>query len=338
VGLTTDDQVLVEKGRSTVLTFDERRTILENSKWVDAVVENHGETKNTMWDALKFDILFSGMEYMHDPDLQSFDRSAKVVYIPRETTVSTTDMIDRLEERVVRQLSIRSLCLNGPVLQFNTSICKLISLTPYEVNTTADVFHMHKYDTLPRNYKGEHSVNTYPMVSGFNGTRELRANLAFADREWSCYKYHTLVYQRNPSRYGSLHTFPYVYESPLEMARHVNKAREDSCTVYQIIQRDGGETMTSYLTNHPSDGDKQRIVNRVQSIIEDIRASGFVHGDIHANNVLINNNGQVSIIDWGWCQSRSFDNTPKEYEDVQQKLRDNYDWQHFTQSLDHVYT
>ena len=72
VGLVTDELGVRQK-RKPVLQYQHRKVILENSKYVDAVVPFNGTSKQEDHRKLKFDILFISDEYHHKPEYKSFE-------------------------------------------------------------------------------------------------------------------------------------------------------------------------------------------------------------------------------------------------------------------------
>ena len=72
---------------------------------------------------------------------------------------------------------------------------------------------------------------------------------------------------------------------------------------------------------------------RVREIIEEMRDLGIVHGDLHSDNILIKD-GNVSIIDFGWCMSKTFEMEKDELEFFENCFKINFDYLHFTESLE----
>lgn len=63
VGITTDELSLKEKGRTPVIPFSERMTIVESIKYVDSVVPQVNYDKIEAWNNLKFNIMFVGDDW-----------------------------------------------------------------------------------------------------------------------------------------------------------------------------------------------------------------------------------------------------------------------------------
>lgn len=100
VGLTTDEGVAY-KGTSAVMTYAERKAVLESIRYVDAVVEQRCHDKFEAWLKLKFDVLFVGDDWYGSGTWQEYEErlnavGVKVVYIPYSSNVSTTRLKKRL--------------------------------------------------------------------------------------------------------------------------------------------------------------------------------------------------------------------------------------------------
>ena len=63
VGITTDELSLKEKGRTPIIPFSERMTIVESIKYVDSVVPQINYDKIEAWNNLKFNIMFVGDDW-----------------------------------------------------------------------------------------------------------------------------------------------------------------------------------------------------------------------------------------------------------------------------------
>ena len=63
VGITTDELSLKEKGRTPIIPFSERMTIVESIKYVDSVVPQVNYDKIEAWNNLKFNIMFVGDDW-----------------------------------------------------------------------------------------------------------------------------------------------------------------------------------------------------------------------------------------------------------------------------------
>src|SRR5690606_32441203 len=47
------------------------------------------------------------------------------------------------------------------------------------------------------------------------------------------------------------------------------------------------------------------VVDKIEKLVEQIHARGITHGDLHGYNVLVDENGEIAIIDWATASSFS---------------------------------
>ena len=94
VGLSTD-AFNEKKGKQAVMTFSERREVLESVRWVDAIIpECDWEQKIQDIKDNQIDIFVMGDDWAGKFDfLQPY---CKVVYLPRTDFISTTLIKDRV--------------------------------------------------------------------------------------------------------------------------------------------------------------------------------------------------------------------------------------------------
>jgi glycerol-3-phosphate cytidylyltransferase len=95
VGITTDELSLKEKGRTPVIPFFERMTIVESIKYVDSVVPQVNYDKIEAWNNLKFNIMFVGDDWQGTEKWNMLDDKfknlgVKISYFPytRQTSSS----------------------------------------------------------------------------------------------------------------------------------------------------------------------------------------------------------------------------------------------------------
>lgn len=108
IGLTTDELARRQK-RETFFTFHHRALLLRSCRYVDSVVEHSGNTKQTDYERLKFDILFTGDDYAFSPEYKDFEFEyphVKVVYLPRTSSVSTSNIINNFMTRCIGNMHV----------------------------------------------------------------------------------------------------------------------------------------------------------------------------------------------------------------------------------------
>jgi len=95
VGVSTDELV-AEKGKEPISTFEERIEIVRALKYVDLAVPQTTTDKNEEWRRLKFDIAFVGDDwYGYWEEFEG--RRYKVIYFPYTEGVSSTLKRSRLK-------------------------------------------------------------------------------------------------------------------------------------------------------------------------------------------------------------------------------------------------
>ncbi len=102
VGITTDELVKY-KGKSPVITLEERMQIVEAIKYVDEVVVQDDLDKVKAWDKYHYDILFVGDDWKgtdkwNQYELQLNEKGAKVCYLPYTKKTSSTLLTKALNE------------------------------------------------------------------------------------------------------------------------------------------------------------------------------------------------------------------------------------------------
>mgnify|MGYP005996888751 FL=1 len=106
VGLVSDELGVRQK-RKPVLEFEHRKTILENSKYVDSVIRFNGTSKQVDYEKLHFDILFISDEYYKKEEYTSFENDfshVPVIYFPITEGISTMEIYLLLNGKTKRIL------------------------------------------------------------------------------------------------------------------------------------------------------------------------------------------------------------------------------------------
>lgn len=319
VGLVSDDLGIKQK-RKPVLKYDHRKTILENSKWVDFVVIFEGTSKKVDYKKLNFDVLFTSDEYLYAEEYEVF-KDTPIYYFPRTIDISTSDIFKDMVRRVIEEASLFSSGTGGDILKLKwknneSYIVKPVNMALCEVGKTSNVF---KFPVPPpRNwkllgYKGQ----DLPFLSGVNPNREIEICKVLYSVKWFLVE-DVMFKQKNEEI------------SYLGQDDNVNSQRKFGRVAW-LIQRDGGETLSKVLENAIEET-RREIYIKVKNIIEKMRKMGVLHMDLHANNIVVKD-GNIGIIDFGWCMHYSFDMGPEERSYYETKLKDNFDLKHFRESL-----
>lgn len=104
VGVSTDKVVSDNKGKPPVITFRDRKTIVESIKYVDEVVPQTDYTVFGKVEAvkrLKADILFVGSDWQNTDKWKAIENELKkigcsVVYLPRTEGVSSSELRSKI--------------------------------------------------------------------------------------------------------------------------------------------------------------------------------------------------------------------------------------------------
>ena len=94
VGVTTDELVAY-KNKKAVIPFLERMEIVRSIKYVDAVVAQSDMEKFTMWERLKFDVMFVGDDWFKTEKWEALEHQfnevgVQIIYFPYTQGTSST--------------------------------------------------------------------------------------------------------------------------------------------------------------------------------------------------------------------------------------------------------
>lgn len=334
VGLTTDELGTLQK-RKPILSFEHRKSILENCKWVDEVVGHDGDDKQTAWHKIKFDILFIGEDYYEKEEYKLFTH-APVIYVNTGCKVRTSKIIRRLEDRFLDTMQLLAHGISGPIQHFctkdNNVVLKTINMAFKETQCgTGNAYNLPI--PPPRNWKVKGLEHKYPNISGINAQRELGIHLFIQHKPWNPVLKSRLVYEN----------YKYICEDHKDIV-DVSLDRNTPCKVYWLYQNYAGDNINELLKELGDDPSAetflfiQNIVLQVFQICQELKSLKIVHGDIHGNNtcVLYDSETQdvhVNLIDFGWCMHPTFDMDEKEMKYFKYTLENNFDFIHFYQSV-----
>jgi glycerol-3-phosphate cytidylyltransferase len=315
IGLTTDTLAKTQK-RSTIFSYDHRRAVLEQLRCVDRVIEHHGHTKQDDYKQIRFSVLCIGDDYMGSEEYESFSRDiphVPVIYFPRTHGISTSDLINSMRPRVI---SMGTQC---PLLSFTDEIIKYIPIRTMEYGKTGDVYAMPI--ERPRNWKRIGAVHVHENIPAVNAYREVEIFKLLRSFTWY------------PVR--EILTSPEYKDEPTHQELNEwkqTRANDPIRMVYELVQRNCGPNLKQWWPS-ATDDHKKEIVTRIHEIIDELRSIRVIHGDLHAGNICIDQNMKVSIIDFGWCTSDTFDMDTNEKEIHKNNIEHNFDLLHLNDSL-----
>ena len=97
VGVSTDELVQKEKGKTPVIPYVERAAIVEALKYVDQVVPQIDKNKHGAWKKYHFDKMFVGSDWKGSQQWNEFEKQFKpygveIVYLPHTDGISSTKL------------------------------------------------------------------------------------------------------------------------------------------------------------------------------------------------------------------------------------------------------
>ena len=103
VGVSTDDLVRKEKGKTPVIPFQERMEIGSALKYVDKVVPQIDKNKFAAWEKYKFDKMFVGSDWKGTKQWNEFEKqfskyNVEIVYLPHTDGISSTKLTSVIKE------------------------------------------------------------------------------------------------------------------------------------------------------------------------------------------------------------------------------------------------
>lgn len=103
VGVSTDELVQKEKGKTPVIPFDERVEIVSALKYVDEVVPQHNKDKLAAWKKYNFNKMFVGSDWKGTPQWNSFEEQfaphgVEIIYLPHTDGISSTKLTEIIKD------------------------------------------------------------------------------------------------------------------------------------------------------------------------------------------------------------------------------------------------
>lgn len=101
VGVSTDDVVKGYKGKSPIISYEERFEIVEAIKYVDMAVPQDDMNKLRAWEKYHYDVIFHGSDWKNSPMYIKVEEDLKkvgvdVVFLPYTEGTSSTLLTNTL--------------------------------------------------------------------------------------------------------------------------------------------------------------------------------------------------------------------------------------------------
>ena len=103
VAVSTDELCKEYKQKEPVITFLERKAIVESIRYVDSVVTQNDRDKYVAWEKYHFDILFVGDDWKGTPFFRELEEKfvkvgVKIIYLPYTNGTSSTILREKIKQ------------------------------------------------------------------------------------------------------------------------------------------------------------------------------------------------------------------------------------------------
>lgn len=97
VGVSTDELVQHDKGKTPVIPYEERAAIVAALKYVDKVVPQINKNKFEAWEKYHFNKMFVGSDWKGTPQWDGYERQFEpvgvdIIYLPHTDGISSTKL------------------------------------------------------------------------------------------------------------------------------------------------------------------------------------------------------------------------------------------------------
>lgn len=105
VGVSTDELVQKEKGKTPVIFYQERAEIVSAIKYVDKVVAQTTKNKVEAWEKYHFNKMFVGSDWKGTPQWNDYEKQfsplgVQIVYLPHTDGISSTLLTEFIKEHL----------------------------------------------------------------------------------------------------------------------------------------------------------------------------------------------------------------------------------------------
>ena len=105
VGVSTDELVWKDKGKTPVIPYEERAAIVAALRYVDQVVPQCDKNKVGAWENYHFNKMFVGSDWQGTPQWIKYEEQFKplgveIIYLPYTNGVSSTKLTDYIKHTI----------------------------------------------------------------------------------------------------------------------------------------------------------------------------------------------------------------------------------------------
>ena len=105
VGVSTNELVMKEKGKTPVIPYEERVEIVKAIKYVDKVVPQNNKNKYSAWEKYHFNKMFVGSDWKGTEVWNEFERQfapigAQIVYLDHTDGISSTLLTELIKKKL----------------------------------------------------------------------------------------------------------------------------------------------------------------------------------------------------------------------------------------------
>lgn len=105
VGVSTDENVMRYKHKKPVITYEQRKAIVEAIRYVDKVVPQENMDKFEAWERMHFEVMFHGSDWkgsaMYDElEKKLLSVGCDVIYLPHTAGISSTILSEEVNDRI----------------------------------------------------------------------------------------------------------------------------------------------------------------------------------------------------------------------------------------------
>lgn len=105
VGVSTNELVMKEKGKTPVIPYEERVEIVKAIKYVDKVVPQNNKNKYSAWEKYHFNKMFVGSDWKGTEVWNEFERQfapigVQIVYLDHTDGISSTLLTELIKKKL----------------------------------------------------------------------------------------------------------------------------------------------------------------------------------------------------------------------------------------------